>query len=75
MRPGRNGGPNGDLLVELKVTPHHLFGRRGNDLTVTVPITFAEAALGGEIDVPTLDGPHRHAAAASPEHRAAAAIV
>ena len=55
--PGRNGGPNGDLLVELKVTPHHLFGRRGNDLTVTVPVTFAEAALGGEIDVPTLDGP------------------
>ena len=55
--PGRNGGPNGDLLVELKVTAHHLFGRRGNDLTVTVPVTFAEAALGGEIDVPTLDGP------------------
>jgi len=54
--PGRNGGPNGDLLVELKVTPHERFGRRGNDLTVTVPITFAEAALGGEIDVPTLEG-------------------
>jgi len=55
--PGRNSGPNGDLLVELKVTPHELFGRRGNDLTVRVPITFAEAALGGEIDVPTLEGP------------------
>ncbi len=55
--PGRNGGPSGDLLVELKVAPHRLFGRRGNDLTVTVPVTFAEAALGGEIDVPTLDGP------------------
>ena len=55
--PGRNGGPNGDLLVELKVTPHDLFGRRGNDLTVRVPVTFAEAALGGEIDVPTLEGP------------------
>ena len=55
--PGRNGGPNGDLLVELKVKPHELFGRRGNDLTVKVPITFAEAALGGEIDVPTLEGP------------------
>lgn len=54
--PGRNGGPNGDLLVELKVTPHALFGRRGNDLTVTVPITFGEAALGGVIDVPTLGG-------------------
>ena len=55
--PGRNSGPNGDLLVELKVTPHDRFGRRGNDLTVRVPITFAEAALGGEIDVPTLEGP------------------
>jgi molecular chaperone DnaJ len=55
--PGRNGGPNGDLLVELKVAPHHLFARRGNDLTVTVPVTFAEASLGAEIDVPTLDGP------------------
>jgi len=54
--PGRNGGPAGDLLVELKVMPHHLFGRSGNNLTVTVPITFAEAALGADIDVPTLDG-------------------
>ncbi len=54
--PGRNGGPNGDLLVELKVTPHRHFGRRGDDLTVTVPVTFAEAALGSEIEVPTLDG-------------------
>ena len=41
----------------MKVAPHRLFGRRGNDLTVTVPVTFAEATLGGEIDVPTLDGP------------------
>ncbi|HSL73432.1 MAG TPA: molecular chaperone DnaJ [Ilumatobacteraceae bacterium] len=54
--PGRNGGPAGDLLVELKVTPHPLFGRSGDHLTVSVPVTFAEAALGGEIDVPTLDG-------------------
>ena len=54
--PGRNGGPAGDLLVEIKVTPHRQFGRSGNDLTVKVPITFAEAALGGDIDVPTLDG-------------------
>jgi molecular chaperone DnaJ len=55
--PGRNGGPAGDLLVELKVMPHPLFGRSGDNLTVSVPITVAEAALGGEIDVPTLDGP------------------
>ena len=54
--PGRNGGPAGDLLVELKVMPHPLFGRSGDNLTVTVPVTFSEAALGGEIDVPTLDG-------------------
>lgn len=54
--PGRNGGPAGDLLVELRVTPHRLFGRSGDNLTVAVPVTFAEAALGAEIDVPTLDG-------------------
>ncbi|MDP2293384.1 MAG: molecular chaperone DnaJ [Actinomycetota bacterium] len=54
--PGRNGGPTGDLIVECRVTPHPLFGRDGNNLVVRVPVTFAEAALGGEIDVPTLDG-------------------
>jgi molecular chaperone DnaJ len=54
--PGRNGGPAGDLLVELKVMPHPLFGRSGDNLTVSVPVTVAEAALGGDIDVPTLDG-------------------
>ena len=55
--PGRNGGPNGDLLVDCKVSPHRLFGRNGHDLTVRVPISFAEAALGAEIQVPTLSGP------------------
>ncbi|HZX56008.1 MAG TPA: J domain-containing protein, partial [Ilumatobacteraceae bacterium] len=54
--PGRNGGPPGDLIVECHVAPHRLFGREGNNLTVRVPVTFAEAALGGDIDVPTLDG-------------------
>ncbi len=54
--PGRNGGPAGDLLVECHVTPHRLFGRDGNNLTVRVPITITEAALGGDIDVPTLEG-------------------
>lgn len=54
--PGRNGGPAGDLLVELNVAAHHLFGRDGNNLTIRVPVTFTEAALGGDIDVPTLDG-------------------
>jgi molecular chaperone DnaJ len=54
--PGRNGGPAGDLYVTVRVASHPLFGRRGNDLTVTVPITFPEAALGADVAVPTLDG-------------------
>ncbi|MEA3184078.1 MAG: molecular chaperone DnaJ [Ilumatobacteraceae bacterium] len=54
--PGRNGGPPGDLFVECHVAPHHLFGRDGHNLTVKVPVTFAEAVLGGDIEVPTLDG-------------------
>ena len=55
--PGRNGGPPGDLIVECHVAPDRLFGRDGNNLTVRVPVTFAEAALGGDVDVPTLEGP------------------
>jgi len=54
--PGRNGGPNGDLFVVVRVAPHKVFGRAGDDLTLTVPITFPEAALGASISVPTLDG-------------------
>jgi molecular chaperone DnaJ len=54
--PGRSGGPAGDLFVVCHVRPHPLFGRDGNNLTVHVPVTFSEAALGGQIDVPTLDG-------------------
>jgi molecular chaperone DnaJ len=52
--PGRNGGPAGDLYVVVRVSPHPLFGRNGKNLTLTAPITFAEAALGGDIKVPTL---------------------
>jgi molecular chaperone DnaJ len=55
--PGRNGGPPGDLFVVVRVASHELFGRSGSDLTVTVPITFPEAALGADVKVPTLDGP------------------
>jgi molecular chaperone DnaJ len=55
--PGRNGGPPGDLFVECHIAPHALFGRKGRDLTIQVPITFPEAALGADISVPTLDGP------------------
>ncbi len=54
---GRNGGPPGDLYVVVGVASHALFGRKGRDLTLTVPVTFAEAALGAEITVPTLDEP------------------
>lgn len=55
--PGRNGGPAGDLFVECHVAPHRVFARDGQNLTVRVPITFAEAALGATIEAPTLDGP------------------
>jgi molecular chaperone DnaJ len=55
--PGRNGGPAGDLLVQIHVAPHPRFGRVGNDLTVRVPVSFAAAALGADVSVPTLDGP------------------
>jgi molecular chaperone DnaJ len=55
--PGERGGPNGDLYVVVHVGGHPVFGRRGDNLTVTVPVTYPEAALGGEIKVPTLGGP------------------
>ncbi|MDK1473125.1 molecular chaperone DnaJ [Streptomyces sp. 549] len=55
--PGERGGPHGDLYVIVHVDAHPVFGRRGDNLTVTVPVTFPEAALGGEITVPTLGGP------------------
>jgi len=53
---GENGGAAGDLFVLVNVTPHPLFGRKGDNLTVTVPVTYAEAALGADIEVPTLGG-------------------
>ena len=55
--PGRNGGPAGDLLVQVHVGSHPLFKLRGDDLTLKLPITFTEAALGAEVKVPTLDEP------------------
>ena len=54
---GANGGPSGDLFVTVHVGSHPLFGRKGADLTLTVPITYPEAALGATVRVPTLDGP------------------
>ncbi|HEX5543800.1 MAG TPA: molecular chaperone DnaJ [Micromonospora sp.] len=53
--PGERGGPTGDLFVLVKVRPDDLFGRAGDDLTLAVPITFAEAVLGTDLRVPTLD--------------------
>jgi molecular chaperone DnaJ len=53
---GQNGGPAGDLYVVLHVLEHPLFHRQGNDIVCDVPISFAQAALGAEIDVPTLHG-------------------
>ncbi|MBO0776913.1 MAG: molecular chaperone DnaJ [Actinobacteria bacterium] len=54
--PGERGGPSGDLYVRVHVSPHPVFGRSAYNLTVTVPVTFPEAALGAEIKVPTLRG-------------------
>ena len=53
---GENGGAPGDLYVLVHVRPHKLFGRKGDNLTLTVPVTFTEAALGAEVSVPTLNG-------------------
>jgi len=53
---GERGGPPGDLFVVIHVEPHDIFQRDGDDIFVQVPISFATAALGGEIEVPTLNG-------------------
>ena len=53
---GRNGGAAGDLVIEVKVKPHAAFTRDGNNLYVDVPISFTEAALGAEIEIPLLGG-------------------
>jgi molecular chaperone DnaJ len=53
---GRNGGPPGDLYVEIRVNPHKIFARDGADLSCEVPISFSTAALGGEVELPTLEG-------------------
>ena len=53
---GRNGGPAGDLLITVMVQPHELFRRDGVDVFCEAPITFAQAVLGAELEIPTIDG-------------------
>ncbi len=54
--PGTNGGPAGDLFIEIRIKPHDIFERDGDDLHCTIPVGLTSAALGGAIEVPTLDG-------------------
>ncbi|SCW30865.1 molecular chaperone DnaJ [Ruminococcaceae bacterium YRB3002] len=54
--PGTNGGGYGDLIVEFRVSPHEVFSRKGMNTYCDVPITMTQAALGGEIELPTIDG-------------------
>jgi len=56
---GRNGGPNGDALIELHVEPHRFFVRDGQDIRLELPVTLAEAVLGAAVEVPTPSGPVR----------------
>jgi molecular chaperone DnaJ len=56
-QPGMFGGPNGNVYVEIQVKPHKFFHRKGNDILLDLNINVAQAALGAEIEVPTLDGP------------------
>ncbi len=53
---GKNGGPAGDLLVTITVKPHELFRREGTSVLCDAPITFAQAVLGAELEIPTIDG-------------------
>jgi molecular chaperone DnaJ len=55
--PGQAGGQPGDLFVRVRVQPHSFFGRAGHDLTLELPVTYPEAALGADVRVPTLNGP------------------
>jgi molecular chaperone DnaJ len=54
--PGINGGPNGDLYIVINVRPHEIFDRQDNDIVMELPITFSQAALGDDIQTPTVHG-------------------
>ncbi|MBE9515791.1 MAG: molecular chaperone DnaJ, partial [Proteobacteria bacterium] len=53
---GENGGPAGDLYVQMRLKPHDIFQRDGDNIYCEMPVSFATATLGGEIEIPTLDG-------------------
>lgn len=65
---GEQGGPSGDLHCHVRVRGHSLFARQGNDLVCQVPISFAQAALGAELEVPTLKGKTKLGIAAGSQH-------
>lgn len=71
---GAHGGPAGDLYVVLTVRDHPLFTRQGFDIVCEVPISFPQAALGAEVDVPTLDGMARAQVPAGTQHGAVLTI-
>ena len=56
-QPGENGGPNGNLYLEIQVRPHKFFRRRQDDILLNISVNVAQATLGAEVEVPTLDGP------------------
>ena len=58
--PGLRGGPNGDLYINVIVKPHKLFRRDGYDLRLDFPISFTQAALGADVEIPTLNGPVKY---------------
>ena len=64
---GRNGGPAGDLLITVMVQPHELFRRDGVDVFCEAPITFAQAVLGAELEIPTIDGKVKYSIPEGPQ--------
>ena len=67
---GPQGGPRGDLFIEIRLKPHDVFQREGDDLICEVPVGFAQATLGDEIEVPGLDGAHKLTVAAGTQSHA-----
>ncbi len=58
--PGTKGGPHGDLYIEISIRPHPIFKRDGFNTYCEVPVTFPQAALGGDVSIPTIDGPYNY---------------